>query len=395
MNFPTKLYKEGKTSFFAPQLENYRIPQDAPVFYNPKMEFNRDFSIILAQTYQKELKDDLSICDPFSGVGVRGLRYVNEIKEVKSVYINDIDYKAYEIIKKNIKNLKINKKIKVYNKNAILLLDKIYSSPESLDIVDIDPFGSPTSYIDAAVRSLKKEGIIMLTATDMRVLCGLNPESCIRKYGAKPLKKNYCHEIACRILLGCLSRIAGRFDYSIAPLISYSKIHYIREYVHLVRSISKANKSINNNIGYISHCFSCEGREIFNKITQKPVKCHLCGSKNIKIAGPLWIGKIQNGDFISKFINNIDGSFSRNKKEIEDLALLLKEEENMPATYYNVHNICKKLKISSPKFNSIIKSLKESGFKVCKTHFCPLCLKTDANIMELSKIIKNISQFNV
>jgi hypothetical protein len=41
INFPLKLYEEGKITFYAPDLNAYRIPQDAPVFYNPKMEFNR------------------------------------------------------------------------------------------------------------------------------------------------------------------------------------------------------------------------------------------------------------------------------------------------------------------------------------------------------------------
>ena len=259
MNFPIKLYKEGKTTFYAPDLDAYRIPQDAPVFYNPKMEFNRDSSIIIIQTYQKNINENIRICDPLSGVGIRGLRYATEIDGYENIIINDIDENAYHLMEKNVENLNLSSKIQRFNLDANFLLNKIYASPKRLDIVDIDPFGSPIAYLDSAVRSLKKTGLIMLTATDMQVLCGVKPTACARKYGGYPLRNQYCHEIAIRLLLGSLSRIAGRFNYTIKPLVSYSKIHYIRLFIEINKDITKANESL-KQLGFILHCFSCNAR---------------------------------------------------------------------------------------------------------------------------------------
>jgi tRNA (guanine26-N2/guanine27-N2)-dimethyltransferase len=47
--------------------------------------------------------------------------------------------------------------------------------------VDLDPYGSPSVFLDSAVQSVADGGILMCTATDMAVLCGGNGEVCYSK----------------------------------------------------------------------------------------------------------------------------------------------------------------------------------------------------------------------
>jgi hypothetical protein len=70
--------------------------------------------------------------------------------------------------------------------------------------VDLDPYGSPSVFLDSAVQSITEGGLLMCTATDMAVLCGNNGEVCYSKYGAYPLRGKYCHEMALRILLASI-----------------------------------------------------------------------------------------------------------------------------------------------------------------------------------------------
>ena len=56
------------------------------------------------------------------------------------------------------------------------------------NVIDVDPYGSPTRFLDSAVRALKNGGLIALTATDMAVLCGVKALVCTRKYFGKPLR---------------------------------------------------------------------------------------------------------------------------------------------------------------------------------------------------------------
>ena len=48
--------------------------------------------------------------------------------------------------------------------------------------VDLDPYGSPSVFLDSAVQSVVDGGMLMCTATDMAVLCGGNAEVCYSKY---------------------------------------------------------------------------------------------------------------------------------------------------------------------------------------------------------------------
>jgi tRNA (guanine26-N2/guanine27-N2)-dimethyltransferase len=48
--------------------------------------------------------------------------------------------------------------------------------------VDLDPYGSPSVFLDSAVQSISEGGLMMCTATDMAVLCGNNGEVCYSKY---------------------------------------------------------------------------------------------------------------------------------------------------------------------------------------------------------------------
>lgn len=47
--------------------------------------------------------------------------------------------------------------------------------------VDLDPYGSPSVFLDSAIQSVADGGMLMCTATDMAVLCGGNGEVCYSK----------------------------------------------------------------------------------------------------------------------------------------------------------------------------------------------------------------------
>ena len=55
-------------------------------------------------------------------------------------------------------------------------------------MVDIDPFGTPSPFIESAAISAKAGGMLCVTATDTSALCGTYKEPCIRKYNSMPLK---------------------------------------------------------------------------------------------------------------------------------------------------------------------------------------------------------------
>jgi tRNA G26 N,N-dimethylase Trm1 len=99
--------------------------------------------------------------------------------------------------------------------------------------VDLDPYGSPSVFLDSAVQSITEGGLLMCTATDMAVLCGNNGEVCYSKYGAYPLRGKYCHEMALRILLASIESHANRYKRYIVPVLSLSVDFYVRVFVRI------------------------------------------------------------------------------------------------------------------------------------------------------------------
>lgn len=63
------------------------------------------------------------------------------------------------------------------------------------DVVDLDPYGCPSRFLDGAVQVLNDGGLLMVTCTDMAVLAGNSPETCYLKYGATSLRTYACHEM--------------------------------------------------------------------------------------------------------------------------------------------------------------------------------------------------------
>ena len=83
-------------------------PSEAPVFYNPHMELNRDISVAATLVYARRLSLPRKISryltysyvDTMSASGIRGLRIANEVGV--SVTLNDWSDEAFELILENI-----------------------------------------------------------------------------------------------------------------------------------------------------------------------------------------------------------------------------------------------------------------------------------------------------
>jgi len=246
-NFPTKTIREGNVKALVPRLEAFaKLPSDyapskAPVFYNPVMELNRDLAVLALQAYQRTIGHEIAVCEPLTGCGLRGIRFAAEVEGVKKVVMNDISEKAFRLASFNVESSGLARKATVKHEEANLLLSR-YSAPHRrFDAIDIDPFGSPVRFLDSAVRALRDGGFIALTATDMAPLCGVHPRACIRKYGGKPLRTEYCHELAVRLLVGCLATTAAKQDIGVNVVFSHRTEHY-------VQAVKRLSKSVLNQI---------------------------------------------------------------------------------------------------------------------------------------------------
>ena len=106
--FPTEIIQEGKTRVLVPKLKEFvrhpceYAPSKAPVFYNPVMELNRDIAVSTVQAYQKMTGRKITVCEPLTGCGLRGIRFAAEVKGVKKVVIGDINENAFRLASYNV-----------------------------------------------------------------------------------------------------------------------------------------------------------------------------------------------------------------------------------------------------------------------------------------------------
>jgi len=393
--FPTESITEGRINLTITRLNLYAkspseyIPSKAPVFYNPLMEMNRDIAVLALRVYQKRTGKKLRICDPLAGCGVRGLRFAREVKQIHSVILNDVNLEAVKMAQFNIEINELSSLVTVKNHDANIFLSKNASHGKRYDMIDIDPYGSPTPFLDSAVRALKNGGLIALTATDMAVLCGVKDLVCTRKYFGKSLRTEYCHELAIRLLINALVFSAGRHNLGVNILFSHYTGHYVRVYAQIWCGKLKANASI-KKLGYILHCFYCLNRKWnFNIPRLIEGKCDVCGRK-MRVAGPLWLGKLLDGEFCIEMITELkrEGNMRTGKKLSKLLHIIEKEVDTLP-TYYVIDKVCKKMKTNVPAKQKVIEKILEEGYKAVSTHFNPIGIKTNATIRIVEKGIKN------
>ena len=96
--------------------------------------------------------------------------------------------------------------------------------------------------------------------------------------------------------------------------------------------------------------------------------------------------------FIEKMIEQTEHKKINTEKEALKLLNSCLLEANAPATFFDVHAICKSLKISAPKLDLIFDEIRKEGFVAIKTHYNPLGIKTDANIKDMQKILVKLNE---
>ncbi|MFW9909712.1 MAG: hypothetical protein ACFFEF_14160 [Candidatus Thorarchaeota archaeon] len=392
-----KEYTEGRTTFLTADVEQYTEKKgqpstDMPVFYNPRMRVNRDLSVIFLAAYMEQNRVE-SICEPLAGSGVRTLRYLNEIPGDFTAVLFDVNPLAIETARKNIDRYNFSNRARVIRGDAkILILTE--SREKRFDFVDVDPFGTPVPYLNAAVQSLNpRGGLLGLTATDMPALCGVYPQVALRKYGGISTRAHFSHELAVRLLLGRAYSIAAMNDCSIRPLAVLSTDHYIRAWIHVESNRTEANEQV-DLMGTMRLCRSCLQTEVHslrnldNTFSHQRDEC----PANMSVAGPLWIGELFSSGLLDSAKSFYQKDYDSYHKRTGELFNFMIEEQDMTGyPYLDIHEVCDIYNMTPPKRSIIIESLIAKGYQVRRTHFQLTAIRTDAPVREVVSVIRELT----
>lgn len=366
---------EGRTKILVPRASiESKVPPMDVAFFNPRAKLSRDFSIIAYSAFIKKFQGPKTFLDSMSGVGARGLRVANEIKEIEQVYVNDLNPTALELGKKSAE-LNCLQNYTASEEETCRFLSSFSRKGMRAAIVDIDPFGSPVRHIDCGIRATVHGGILSVTATDLQVLHGLFNDACRKKYYGTPIKTHYADEIAVRLILGCIHMVAARLDVEATPVFVENNMHYYRVYVRIL------NKSDTRDImGFISHCKSCGNREIGK---EKKELCDICNQKMIS-AGPLWIGSLFEREFLKDMLEDAP-NHAVDKKCEKTIGRCILESE-MPGCYYTLDELAEMRRKSPASLEKSIATLQKNGYKSSPTSFNPTGFRTDCKIDKILEL---------
>lgn len=327
-----KEFQEGKAVFRANLSGKDKGPGKAKgVFYNPAMKLSRDLHVAFA----KKLDFSGILLDGLAASGIRGIRLA--IEADFNVEFCDTSALATETIATNLNLNGI--KSKIHNLPVEeLLLKKKY------DGIDIDPFGTPAPYIEAALKGLNDNGILGISATDTAVLCGAKPSICLKRYSAMSMKRVAAKEIGIRILLARIHNLASSMGKGIEPLLCYSEGHHLRAFVKVTTKNEVSLKWISPKMEIIDE--EVDGA-----------------------AGPLWTERIIQTKMIPDDCEGLLGRFFD----------ILREEADGPPGLYDINDMAREVGIGqTPRRIKIVKALQNLGYFASSSVFSPLGVKTTA-----------------
>ncbi|CBI16939.3 hypothetical protein AAG906_013372 [Vitis piasezkii] len=347
---------------------------------------------IMEEKGQGQLKPP-RVLEALSASGLRALRYAREVEGVGQVVALDNDKVSVEACRRNIK---FNGSVASSKVDSQLADARVYmlTHPKEFDVVDLDPYGSPSVFLDSAVQCVADGGMLMCTATDMAVLCGGNGEACYSKYGSYPLRGKYCHEMALRILLASIESHANRYKRYIVPVLSVQMDFYVRVFVRIYTSAS-AMKSTPLKLSYVYQCTGCDsfhlqpiGRTVSKNNSVRylpgfgpvvPQECSDCGKK-FNMGGPIWSAPIHDQEWVTSILADVKSMKDRYPAYNRISAVLTTISEELPDVplFLSLHNLCATLKCTSPSAVIFRSAVLNAGYRISGTHVNPLGMKSDA-----------------
>jgi tRNA (guanine26-N2/guanine27-N2)-dimethyltransferase len=365
--------REGRVELSVPEQPDAGAGE--AVFFNPVQELNRDLTVAALRAARAAADEWTrretfeSYLDATAATGVRGVRAARDGWDATCC---DVDPEAVALCEENLARNDLDGRVVHRDANALL-------HEERFDVVDLDPFGTPVPFADAAVRSAHH--LLCVTATDTAPLCGAHFRSGVRTYGAVPRNTEYHAEMGLRVLLSALVRTAARYDLAATPVLSHVSDHYARTYLRLESGARVADDRI-DELGYVDHCPECLYRESERSLLADPLDaCPNCGGTNVLTAGPIWLGRPHDPGFVQSVRDYLDDEMGT-AEEADDLLARIADELDEP-THYDQHRLYERWGEPAIAMDDFLDALRAAGHDASRTHYGGTTFKTTADVSEI------------
>ena len=351
-----------------PDVERHPGPgtRSALPFYNPGMAVARDVSVLLAG---RLMPKGARALDGLAAAGALGVRIAAESGAEPHVVLNDKNPRSVALIRANLERNGVrDAEVLRGDLNAHLADDRPY------DLVEIDPFGSPVPFLDAALLSARRGSILGVTATDTPVLCGTKPEAARRRYLADVRHTDAYAEVATRVLLGYLARAAARFDRAVEPVLGYAAEHFVHVHVRLSEGAARADRSL-AHLGFVRFDPATGGHG------------PLSGAPGDGGIGPLWLGPLADPALLASLRPAPATGFAAAR-----ILDGMREEASLPPFYFENNETARRACVDPPPFPAVLDGLRAHGYRGARTLFRANAFKTDAPASEVLRVYRELGR---
>jgi len=434
--WPGVVHREGRTLTRVSSLPDSESKGPAAkskdsVFHNPAMAGSRTRSVLLmAHAIESGMLGDSEIraLDGLSASGLRARRWLNELPSNSSsrliATVGDMEQNALDWA------MKTEAEFPSKNGEFNSLLGDLRASviSQGWHWVDIDPFGSPVPFLDTAIQSLARRGVLEVSATDTAALTGSSKNPLMRRYGARVRLDKLKHDSGLRVLMATVARAAARHDRSIIPLLAIWDSHHLRVSVRVLRLMEGAN-NLESSLGWRVYNPTKEEVEASTNSgllpedsgTDLPIRCflplsHPVAREDKRVSGPMWIGPMGDKDVMASmtverslelcgaiYSENDIANWSQKNVELENRKIaravrnIAEESEAIETTHLvPVDELSSWLERGGPPSPArMAELLNQAGYTSSVSHYAEPAFRSEAPWSEIVRVFDEISTTDI
>ncbi|XP_070123978.1 TRMT1-like protein isoform X4 [Equus przewalskii] len=397
---PNEILKEADTDVQV--CPNYSIPQKTDSYFNPKMKLNRQLIFCTLAALAEERKP-LECLDAFGATGIMGLQWAKRLGNAVKVTINDLNENSVTLIQENCHLNKL--KVVVDRKEKEDTDDILEEGEENLGNIEVTKMDANVlmhlrsfDFI-AAARCNKGIEVLFAVALEhfvlvvVRVLRGptsadetakkiqylIHCQWCEERIFQKDgnmVEENPYRQLPCN----CHGSMPGKTAIELGPLWSSSLFNTGFLKRMLFESLHHGLDDIQTLIKTLIFESECTPQSQFS--------VHAPSNLNKQEECGVFI-KTTDDTTTENYI--VQGKRKSNETST-NLAKRQKTDVNTehPPFYYNIHRHSIK-GMNMPKLKKFLCYLSQAGFRVSRTHFDPMGVRTDAPLMQFKSILLKYS----
>jgi tRNA (guanine26-N2/guanine27-N2)-dimethyltransferase len=322
------------------------------VFYNAAMQLDRDLNVAVLRALCPSGPGTRRGWDMLAATGVRGLRLAEETDAFAQYDFTEVNPAAFAVLERNVHESG-HSGLGTHADDA-----KEPLAERAFDYVDLDPFGTPVPFVDAALRALAPGGVLAVTATDMPVLTGVARGVCERRYGGRPVRGAQGPEAGLRILIAYLVREGRSRSIDLSPVLGYVHDHYVRAFLRAGAPASSLDEDswIGDPSALQDAAPTIEGVGPF---------------------GPMWLGPLFEPSLVA--LLEVPPTAER-RVELGRFIQRIREESAADRPfYYEPNTLASELGLPEPPaLAPLLAALHSSGYVAARSHVRPSAFRTTA-----------------